>query len=385
MNIGHFVSVVAGQTGFERNVSGHIQVPLHGMKLLQDQGHEVHLITNEFDDTRTLPSCLQKDIKTHFVVDARNRRGILERTSSEGSGISLLKLLRQVSQIKQICHEENLDVLHLYGYNRTAHLAGGLRLMGLRIPVVVTMFATFFPERLSVITNRLWKRVDAVVTATQHTMQKLGHEGIPVTQIKHGVMRDLVAEIGDTPIQPRSRVLFWRDLTIENGADITLAAYDKLATKYPKIQFELAVRQHWNEIPDAHEITQRHPNVVIRRFPYEEGTTLPQLLLESICVVMPIRDISIDPQLVIVETLAAGVPIITTNHRSNPEIVQNGETGILVPLGDVDATTEAIDQLLADQQKAELMGKQAMKDIAERWNWDGYVSEIEQVYERVIG
>ena len=65
--------------------------------------------------------------------------------------------------------------------------------------------------------------------------------------------------------------------------------------------------------------------------------------------------------------------------------MQNGETGILVPLGDVDATTEAIDQLLADQQKAELMGKRAMKDIAERWNWDGYVSEIEQVYERVIG
>ncbi|MEE2912621.1 MAG: glycosyltransferase family 4 protein [Planctomycetota bacterium] len=385
MKIGHFVSVVAGQRGFERNVSGHIQVPLHAMNLLQEAGHEVHLITNEFDEARTLPSCLPKNINTHFVVDARNRDGVLERTSGEGSGISPLKLMRQVKQIKRICREENLDVLHLYGYNRTAHLAGGLRLMGLPIPVVVTMFATFFPESLATITRRLWNRVDAVVTATLCTKQKLENEHISSTQIKHGVVRDLVSELGNTPVQSRSRVLFWRDLTVENGADVTLSAYEKLAKKHPNIQFELAVREHWNELAGADEMVQKHPNVTIRRFPYQDGVTLPQLLLESICVVMPIRDISIDPQLVILETLAAGVPIITTNHRSNPEIVQDGVTGLLVPLGDVKATTEAIDQLLLDQRRAIKMGKQAKKDIADRWNWNGYVKEIEQVYKRVIG
>lgn len=385
MRIGHFVSVVAGQAGFERNVSGHIQVPLHSMKLLQEEGHEVHLITNEFDDSRTLPACLPSDVQVHLVTDARNRQGILERTSGEGSGISLLKLLQQVSQIKRICHDAQLDVLHLYGYNRTALLAGGLRLLGLRIPVVVTMFATFFPERFPAITKRLWKRVDAVVAATEHTVHILGEEKIPVTQIKHGVMRDLVAEHGDNPLEKRSRVLFWRDLTVENGADVTLAAYDELAEQYPEIQFELAVRQHWNEIPDASDIISNHPNVVIRRFPYDNGITLPKLLLESVCVVMPIRENSIDPQLVIVETLAAGVPIITTEHRSNPEIVQNGETGILVPLDDVEATVEAIDKLLADQDAAQEMGKRAKEDIASRWNWDSYVNEIESVYHRVIG
>lgn len=258
-------------------------------------------------------------------------------------------------------------------------------MMGLRIPVVVTMFATFFPERMSAITNRLWKRIDAVVTATQHTVHKLENEQIPVTQVKHGAMRELVSEYTDKSMEPPTRVLFWRDLTVENGADVVLAAYDKLAEKYPEIQFELAVRKHWNEIPDANEVANKHSNVVIRRFPYENGITLPKLLLESICVVMPIRDISIDPQLVIVETLAAGVPIITTDHRSNPEIVQDGETGILVPLGDVDATTSAIDQLLTDQQKAATMGKRAKEDIASRWNWNCYVSEIENVYNRVIG
>jgi glycosyltransferase involved in cell wall biosynthesis len=100
---------------------------------------------------------------------------------------------------------------------------------------------------------------------------------------------------------------------------------------------------------------------------------------------MPIRDISINPQLVIVETLAAGIPIITTDHRSNPEIVQDGVTGFLVPLDDVEATTAAIDGMLADRQGALEMGRRAKEDIAKRWNWDCYVSEIECVYKRVIG
>jgi glycosyltransferase involved in cell wall biosynthesis len=65
--------------------------------------------------------------------------------------------------------------------------------------------------------------------------------------------------------------------------------------------------------------------------------------------------------------------------------VLEGETGVLVPLGDVDATTIALDKILSDTDTAAKMGIRAKEDIAERWNWDGYVSEIEQVYERVIG
>ena len=103
----------------------------------------------------------------------------------------------------------------------------------------------------------------------------------------------------------------------------------------------------------------------------------------AICVVMPIRDISIDPQLVVVETLAAGVPIVTTNHRSNPELVKDGETGVLVQLGDVQATINAIEQMLENQEKALEMGNLAATDIADRWNWNQYVRQIVDVYNRV--
>jgi glycosyltransferase involved in cell wall biosynthesis len=93
---------------------------------------------------------------------------------------------------------------------------------------------------------------------------------------------------------------------------------------------------------------------------------------------------SIDPQLVIAETLAAGIPVIASNQRSNPEFIVEGETGLLVPLGDVEATTTALDEILSDLEKAAEMGRAAKEDIAARWNWDNYAEELIEAYEKVI-
>ena len=380
MKIGVYVSVIAGQKGFENNVSGHIQVPLRSIEELQNAGHEVHLITNEVGEGRSLPFCLDNNMNIHFVADARDRGGILERTGKQANGMSFSRLWKQVKEIKAICKEQDLDVLHLFGYNRTAHLAGGLRLFGLNIPVAVTMFGAIFPERFSFLTKRLWNRVDGVITATKHVQGKLKSNGIASVQVKHGVIRNLVEEQGDVVILPKHRVLFWRDMTKKNGADVALEAFDQLAPKYPEVSFAFAVRQHWDPIEGVDAIESKHKNFTVYHFPYEDGITLPKLLLESLCVVMPIRHMSIDPQLVIAETLASGVPIIATDQRSNPEFIVVGKTGYLVPLGDVEATTKALDAMLSDQSKLLQMGIDAKKDIETRWNWDSYASELAKIY-----
>src|SRR5450631_3017683 len=67
---------------------------------------------------------------------------------------------------------------------------------------------------------------------------------------------------------------------------------------------------------------------------------------------------------VIIEGMAAGKPVVATNGGGVPEIVEDGQTGILVPMGDADAMAEAIRQILSDPRKARAMGIQARHRVA---------------------
>ena len=55
---------------------------------------------------------------------------------------------------------------------------------------------------------------------------------------------------------------------------------------------------------------------------------------------------------VIIEGMAAGKPVVATNGGGVPEIVEDGQTGILVPMGDAPALAEAICRVLADPAQA---------------------------------
>jgi glycosyltransferase involved in cell wall biosynthesis len=383
MRIGNFISVVAGERGFEHNVSGHIQIPLEGMRRLREAGHEVHLITNEYGPDRSMPACLDPEIPVHLVTDSRNRGGILTRAADQGRGFKLLALKRQANQIKRLCREHEFDLLHLHGYNRTAHLGGGLRLAGLDCPVVCTVFAALFPERFSLLTRRFWKRVDAMVTSTEFVRRGYAAQRLNVDIVRHGLIRDLRQEHDGSPLGPRKRVLFWRDPSTANGADLAVESYQALAPKYPDVDFDFAIRPYWDPVDGIDELAQLHDNVHVFRFPYEDGVTLPKLLLESLCVLQPMRRLTINPQLVIAESLAAGIPTIASDLDSTSEVVQDGVTGRLVPVGDAGALTEALDDMLSDRAALADMGEAAAADIKNRWSWNYFLGDITSVYERV--
>src|SRR5262249_61008547 len=59
---------------------------------------------------------------------------------------------------------------------------------------------------------------------------------------------------------------------------------------------------------------------------------------------------------VIIEGMAAGKPIVATNGGGVPEIVEDGKTGLLVPMGNAPAMADAICAILADPERARSMG-----------------------------
>lgn len=87
---------------------------------------------------------------------------------------------------------------------------------------------------------------------------------------------------------------------------------------------------------------------------------------------------------VILEYMAAGIPVVATNIGGNTEIVVNGETGILVPTGDYKKIADAINTLLSDKEKRLSMGMNARKIIQTKFDWAIKINEVENYYRSLV-
>jgi L-malate glycosyltransferase len=85
------------------------------------------------------------------------------------------------------------------------------------------------------------------------------------------------------------------------------------------------------------------------------------------------------------ESLSAGVPVVGSNAEGLPELIQNGETGYLLPVGDVEGMARRSIEILSDTAKHEAMSKQARAVAIERYEVNAVIPRYEDFYGRVLG
>ncbi len=90
--------------------------------------------------------------------------------------------------------------------------------------------------------------------------------------------------------------------------------------------------------------------------------------------------------LAVVEAMARGKPVVATRVGGIPEIIRDGVTGLLVPPGDESALANAIGSLLENRETAAEMGRNARRDVADRFTPESQLSRhVELVAERLPG
>jgi glycosyltransferase involved in cell wall biosynthesis len=88
--------------------------------------------------------------------------------------------------------------------------------------------------------------------------------------------------------------------------------------------------------------------------------------------------------LAILEYMAAGLPVVSTSVGGVPEIVSEGETGLLVPPRDSRALAERIGRVIADSELARQMGENGRRRQQERFSAAAMIQDVTALYERLL-
>jgi len=85
------------------------------------------------------------------------------------------------------------------------------------------------------------------------------------------------------------------------------------------------------------------------------------------------------------EALACGVPVVASRAGGLPEVIRDGVTGALRPVGDVDAMATAASEILSDAQRWRRMSDAAAEDARARFSRDDVVAQYEAYYVKTLG
>lgn len=112
---------------------------------------------------------------------------------------------------------------------------------------------------------------------------------------------------------------------------------------------------------------------------------IPQLFAGADIVVVPsIRDDdgNVDglPN-VVLEALVSGTPVVATPAGGIGQVVEDGQTGVLVPERDAAALAEALERLLDRPGERQALGQRARVHVADRFGWDRVAARFEAAYD----
>ena len=79
------------------------------------------------------------------------------------------------------------------------------------------------------------------------------------------------------------------------------------------------------------------------------------------------------------------MPVVGSDAGGLPEVVRHGETGYLLPVGDVEGMAARAIEILKDDERRRAMGEAARHRAESLFDADRIVSQYEAVYARVLG
>ncbi len=108
------------------------------------------------------------------------------------------------------------------------------------------------------------------------------------------------------------------------------------------------------------------------------------LVSQADCFVLPSVDREGLPKSLL-EAMSLGIPCIATRVGGMPEVVKDGENGLIVPPRDSASIARAIERLISDPVERKVLGSRAKETIAKVFTVERSIQETVELYREILG
>jgi glycosyltransferase involved in cell wall biosynthesis len=301
------------------------------------------------------------------------------------------KTLWQGIRLAHYVRRNVIQIVHSFGFYPNVFTVPVARLAG---AVIVVASIRDTGDLLTGVQRRLLKLVcrlaDCVLVNAEAIRENLieqGYDPSNIVVIRNGITLPkasgkersaaLRRELG-IPLSARVVAVFSR-LNRMKGVQYFLDAAMVLAGRFPDVHFLVVgdggSKTELEEHARGLGLGQR---IVFTGFRGD----VPDLLSEAAISVLP--SLSEGTSNTLLESMAAGIPVVATRVGGNPEVVEDGVSGLLVPPRDSAALAAAMARLLEDPDLALRLGRAGMRRVSELFSIDGSVHQTEHLYQRLV-
>jgi colanic acid/amylovoran biosynthesis glycosyltransferase len=276
----------------------------------------------------------------------------------------------------------------------------GYKMLGIKKKLKLPLITSFYGFDMSKLAHeRIWRanyrllfeEGDLFLVEGKHMQKKLIALGCPYkkTRVQHlGVdVKKFICRKRELKGK-KIRILFCGRFVEKKGLTYALRAVASVFKKYPHIEFRIIgdgeMKSDIEELIDKLDMSGYvtllgfQPNQVCA----QEMQKTHILLQPS--VVASNGDSEGGAPMVLLEAQASGVPVISTYHADIPEVVLEGEGGLLVPERDPGALVEKLKLLITNPRMRMQMGKAGRLHIEKNYNIYRQVEKIELLYGQLI-
>ena len=196
------------------------------------------------------------------------------------------------------------------------------------------------------------------------------------------VLYNAVSTYDHNPYSLQARnVLFMGRLGVRKGTFDLIEAIKRLDSEIPQdVKFYLcgdvgeeAVRQKVAELGIEHRIAH---------IGWIDGEQKKEFISKSMINCLPSYNEGLP--MTILETMAAGIPNISTNIASIPEIIKNGENGFLIEPGDVTSLVKRLKELICNESLRRSFSQKSYDLIVQKFSMNRNIANLKKFYTNLV-